>query len=476
MPGVPTSQACDACHGLKKKCDQAKPRCSRCARINIACTGAGRKRYIFKLTKPASASRPGGASELRNKIAPAAPTSILTVRSNDLNITRRMLIDVLEIRDARYSVGCYGDFLRHVPTRLGRSDALDASVRALISAFPSHYTGCLTSSALVDYGTALSALRLSLVRGDEAVTTETLCSIYLIMISQGWIGRFDHHRQTHGEILAHFIRSAAVRQWQEDFGLDLLASICLPLILEAIVNPAIQIDLSFLSTADSCEPLKGTGNNWIPEFPSLKLRTLARLPNMFRHPELYLSEIKSSYQDMGIDHQKLRLYLEYLGNGSLRSDAIKSQQHQQFLVVYAVLLIFITGLNFQLRCQNPTSTLLLNESHLFATETIALARLVSPHRPLGSSYILPCLATTWAATEDIAIQAETEKLIRDYQDDFPHSQWIDQSIWLKRMLEGCRSRLSGAPASATPEDKRKIYVSIAHNKAAFGLSGARILL
>jgi hypothetical protein len=164
-------------------------------------------------------------------------------------------------------------------------------------------------------------------------------------------------------------------------------------ILEAVVNPAIHIDLSFLSTADLCAQSQ-IQDDGIPQFPSIKLQRLAKLPNMFHHPDLYLSELKSSYRDMGVDHQRLRLYLEYLGDPSLPSDTVKQRQYQQYLVVYAVLLIFITALNFHLRNQDPTNTLLLSESDLFANETIALARLVSPQRPLGSSYIPPCLATT----------------------------------------------------------------------------------
>lgn len=48
MPGVPSSLACDACRKQKKKCDQRKPKCSRCARLQITCAGNGVRRYKFK--------------------------------------------------------------------------------------------------------------------------------------------------------------------------------------------------------------------------------------------------------------------------------------------------------------------------------------------------------------------------------------------------------------------------------------------
>ncbi|UZP41611.1 hypothetical protein NXS19_009427 [Fusarium pseudograminearum] len=48
MPGVPKSRGCNNCLKQKKKCDQQKPVCSRCARLNIACQGSGERKYVFK--------------------------------------------------------------------------------------------------------------------------------------------------------------------------------------------------------------------------------------------------------------------------------------------------------------------------------------------------------------------------------------------------------------------------------------------
>ncbi|KAM0240718.1 hypothetical protein ACHAP5_007923 [Fusarium lateritium] len=48
MPGVPKSRGCNDCLKQKKKCDQAKPACSRCARLAIPCVGSGEQKYVFK--------------------------------------------------------------------------------------------------------------------------------------------------------------------------------------------------------------------------------------------------------------------------------------------------------------------------------------------------------------------------------------------------------------------------------------------
>lgn len=98
-------------------------------------------------------------------------------------ITSRFL-RCLQVADPRYSLACYGDFLEHVPKRLGTSEALDAAVGALVSAFPYHYTDQLPSDALLNYTKALKALRLCISRTDKKLEPETLSAIYIIMICQ----------------------------------------------------------------------------------------------------------------------------------------------------------------------------------------------------------------------------------------------------------------------------------------------------
>lgn len=95
-----------------------------------------------------------------------------------------MFIAALEVTDLKYSLGCYGDFLSQVPRHLGKSDALDASVRALVNTLPYHYNGRMPPAALISYVDALKALRVCLENKDTVLTAETLCAIYLIMICQ----------------------------------------------------------------------------------------------------------------------------------------------------------------------------------------------------------------------------------------------------------------------------------------------------
>jgi hypothetical protein len=158
-----------------------------------------------------------------------------------------MFVTALKVTNLKYSLGCYGDFLPHIPRHLGKSDALDASVRALVTALPYHYNGQLPPAALSSYVNALKALRLCLNDRDKVLTAETLCAIYLIMICQvrlplhimliartdiweGWLGRSDDKLRSHGEIIAHLMSSKVVLKWRDAFELDLLRSLCVPVV------------------------------------------------------------------------------------------------------------------------------------------------------------------------------------------------------------------------------------------------------
>jgi len=181
MPGVPSSRGCEACRKQKKKvrsarptqtggislntskCDQLEPSCSRCTRLQIACIGCGQQRYKFKTTVSRS-----------TRIQPAQG-SVLTVCKvpSPIPSNEKTLI-----------FSGFMSFLGVIPRRLGTNDALDASVSALASAFPSLYTQKKTPEMLERYIFALKTLRITLHDPVKAYTSNTLCAIYLMEICQ----------------------------------------------------------------------------------------------------------------------------------------------------------------------------------------------------------------------------------------------------------------------------------------------------
>lgn len=130
------------------------------------------------------AFQPAVVEEVPKKPRRSIKASIPPVPENIITSIAGRFIAALEVSDIRYSLSSYGDFLEHIPRRLGRSEALDASVKALVSAFPYHYTRHLPQDALANYIDALKALRICLNCLDKRLAPETLSAIYIIMICQ----------------------------------------------------------------------------------------------------------------------------------------------------------------------------------------------------------------------------------------------------------------------------------------------------
>lgn len=171
-----------------KQCDQLSPTCTRCARLQIPCVGAGQQRYKFVKHKIPYSSHAGASpTSDHDEHGENKSTEKLAINRNpscEFNPSRSRLISALDTSDLRYNLGCYGDFLKHIPKHLGQDKALDASVRALVSAYSYHHTRQQQCEALTDYVKALRELRLSLESPKRTVTAELLCAIYLVMISQ----------------------------------------------------------------------------------------------------------------------------------------------------------------------------------------------------------------------------------------------------------------------------------------------------
>lgn len=212
MPGVPKSRGCEACrkqhknvslvirpHGkysiaimltnLHLQCDQRQPSCSRCARLNVKCSGAGVQRFVFignagpqdkeKEKQPKHAGRRTSKKarvQTLNEISPNIQESMTA-----------LMVHKLSVKDIRYDVGwAFGTFVSDIPKRLGRSVALDSATRAFVLSLPPspHTRRQPGSDALENFTAALKATRLALAHPTESKSIDTLCAAYLLLICQ----------------------------------------------------------------------------------------------------------------------------------------------------------------------------------------------------------------------------------------------------------------------------------------------------
>ncbi|KAF5003058.1 hypothetical protein FDECE_10369 [Fusarium decemcellulare] len=369
----------------------------KCARLNVPCIGAGQQKYKFKSVsfeeESAVVKTPKEPIKTVELVVPVPPvTTIPPEPTNVSTVIASKFVAALEVTDLRYSLSCYGNVLEHIPQRLGQSEALDASVKALVSAFPYHYTRQLPPDALSNYIDALTALRLCIGREDNRLAPETLSAIYIIMICQNW---------------------------RDTFELRLLETLFVPLILEAMVNPAVVME-SWFMLVDSCIPRASCGRSEGFRVPSLEAQQLVRMPIFFYKPMQFVEDIKSTYHYLRIDQPRVRQHLSELNHDVVSSSEEMRANHMKlfhkYQVVYGVLLTVAAGLNSLLRTLYPHDQTLIDQAITFTNELIFLAQHASQYRPLGAGYIPPCLASVtvgnngrlagsanWATEHDDAI-------------------------------------------------------------------------
>ncbi|KAK7408714.1 hypothetical protein QQX98_009130 [Neonectria punicea] len=465
MPGVPSGKGCDACRKQKKKCDQAKPSCARCTRLSIPCVGGGKQRYKFKVqvleqqmvqtTKPVKSHAVQRACVQVNPLA-VVPRSRTTVIAVDF-------ISKLEISDARYDLTCYGHFLQSVPERLGTNKALDAAVDAFTTAGSTLYSDRNSVVSLSKYGNALKALRDCLNDPVHGKTVDTMCAIYLIMVVQGWIGTKEEDGRTHAEGLACLLQATAGHKWQGAFEMEIIVTMCVPVIVESMVNPRINLHPWLWDMLDNYRPPQPLG----PErpdheqrqrgdpgsFPSLKMRNLARFPDFLSEPQLHHLDILSTYHMLRFDCVKLHRRANTPAPTDLTSpEGVNlARLHRSFQVAYAMALSLALIANTILQGFDQFDVALAKESASCINELIRLADTSLHLRPLGASHIPIGLAIGWAATSDPDVRGRLSTLIEEFQQDFKTTNWMRMAYWWKVKFRNGRIRILAQEGKSPPE-------------------------
>ncbi|KAI1033058.1 hypothetical protein LB504_006264 [Fusarium proliferatum] len=466
MPGVPSYKGCDACRKQKKKCDKAQPKCARCERLDIPCINVGKQRYKFKV----QTLEPGDSISLqsidteddttssssRSSKSPISFTqALIKVPYNKTTMVTQTLVSRLEITDLRYDITCYGDFLRHIPARLGRNEALDASADALATTFSTLHRpqGYQTVDALTKYVKAISSLRLCLEDPAKARMPETMCSVYLIMICQGWLGRDDDPTTSHGQGLAYLLKAAARENWKAGFETDMLLTFCVPVIIESISNPKVRLEKWFWDMLDN---FKKNNPPSTPEsakaqkdgqdaggIPSLSIRNLGRLPDFINDPELHRMEITCAYHRLCRDLRKLSEIVKAVTWApGFSPTPMQLRLSRSYNSAYSVLLTVLVIIGQVMQAFDPYNLALVGEAALCSSEVVSLAHRISQYRPLGASHVPLTLAIAWAATDEPGMKRQLEETLEEYQQDWTVTQWMKVGYWWTDKFAELRGRLA----------------------------------
>ncbi|KAH7121894.1 hypothetical protein B0J13DRAFT_532022 [Dactylonectria estremocensis] len=456
MPGVPSGKGCDACRKQKKKCDQAKPTCSRCTRLSIPCVGGGQQRYKFKvqvLEEGGSSATSSSKSKSKFPSTPPPKTDAISTKAGASPLAlipasrttaiAGVFVSRLEVTDARYDLTCYGSFLRHLPQRLGVNKALDASVDAFSTAFSQFYTVDKSVVAYSKYGQALKAVRDCLNDPSQAKTIETMCAIYLVMVVQGWIDPTEDQTATHAEGLAYLLEAASYRNWSGagEFETEMIITTCVPVIIEGMVNPRIKLQPWLFKLLDKFAP-PGRFGPKPPDYdkkerenpdslPSLTLRALSRMGDYLRDPVSHHLDILSAYHMLRLDCGKLHTKTKNL------FPVDKSSPHATYFlrsnrgiqVAYTMAISLALIINSILQSFDPLDDSLAKESASCITELMRMAENGLSSRPLGARHIPIGLSIAWAVTNDPVMKHSLAAMILEYQLDSGNTNWVKIASW-----------------------------------------------
>lgn len=347
--------------------------------------------------------------------------------SNQTTQVVNSFVSALQVTDVRFDLRIYGPFVTEIPRRLGRSQALDASVQALTMAFPAVHNHQYTPEMYRSYGEALRHLRASLGDPSTASSVDTLCAVYLIMVCQGWIGRGADVFPSHGEAIAYMLNAAATRQdWQGAFEAEITNTLLFIVILESIGNPKIKLDPRLWEASGSpaiarpSRPPVSDANH----IECLQVSRLAAISGFTRDVQGSLPEILSTYEVLHTDLAKMKALLSEM---SMRPapDLTLSERRGQVRrqTGYGTLLVLGMMANWALRVYGVGDPRALElEKDMFVDEVVELARQAAQYRPLGSSATSGFIVTAKAMTDDAVRLEQLGELLSLYQSDFLSSK------------------------------------------------------
>ncbi|KAF2664388.1 hypothetical protein BT63DRAFT_444112 [Microthyrium microscopicum] len=430
MARAPYGRGCDGCRKQKKKCDLTKPSCSRCVRSRIQCIGAGQFRYKFVNETLSDDSRQDFEKALSNR---SCQTVMLFVPTNEVTEVSQKLVSMLQVKDARFDISIYGDFVNQIPQRLGCNKALDAAVSAFTTTMSYVYSSTHSSEMYTSYGNASRATRLLLSDPVEAKTPDTLCAIYLLMVCQGWVNKQDDSSPNHAKALSYLLNEADVKSWHGTFEKNVaetLTFITLKKVLESFSHSSIQVDPTILSSSNISGP-----NEDETYFDSLQVQNLAKLSKLLHHPYEDLIETQTMYNQLWMERIKMHQLLINLPNSS-SSDNVRSTE-VRVQMSFALILSFTLLFNSVLRSFESTFTLeLLTECASLVDDAVRLAETATQYRPLGSSSMPLCLVVALAASyHDRSRNAEIETLLELYQQDSNTTNWLEYAQSLSEQLQ-----------------------------------------
>ncbi|KAG9232673.1 hypothetical protein BJ875DRAFT_72373 [Amylocarpus encephaloides] len=444
MPGVPNGRACEGCRKQKKKCDEKTPSCGRCTRLALVCVGSGQQRFKFKEHQALRSSQKTKPPEA--KIPGISVIQVYRIPKSELTLLATSFIQTISpTTDIRYNLAwTYGIFLEEIPRRLGKNEALDTSIAALVSSHSSFCAGQKISvDALMKYSHALKALRNCLDDRSKAHESETLCSVMILMICQSFIGIDNGVWTGHSEGATQLLKARGYLDIKDDFECKLLLSLRGPVLFESLFNAKINFSSwewqTFVENPLDGDTLEGKMMHSLTRVPGFMLRRRKQLQSGIDDPSL-VDEVRSNYDNyqpvLAAIRERLmaiRLSPPIKGFKGPDNDFISILLERAYGIGLTIGII----LNQILSAIDVGNTDLASESTFFAKEIMILNESAPKHGPVGGGYIELCLVAVLLGTNDEAIIAHAEEEFANFYKNMRNGHKMST----KAALEKTRRRI-----------------------------------
>ncbi|KAI9808075.1 MAG: hypothetical protein M1827_007517 [Pycnora praestabilis] len=310
-----------------------------------------------------------------------------------------------------------------MPCRLGTSAALDAAVDALITAHARFCVGNLSPDLglLAKHSRALSILRHDLNDPIKAHSSETLCSIMLLMIYQTLTKSTKNSLMSHPDGAARILKSRGYSGPCNNFESKLLSALRGPVIVEALMKDEVTL------TQQEWNDLVLPGYDGANGDGSI-LQCLARVPNLLqrcREVLPYIPFLRPTFIGLKDEVEFLSqnckaiivLLRDRLGtiNENSAPTTFHAHIHAHYIPIYCMGLATGVILNCILNMLEDDHIWLGEESSRYSNEIFQLAKSAVKFQPLGSAAMILYLSVAWLGAPDSGSKDRVRSLLYDYE-------------------------------------------------------------
>lgn len=213
-------------------------------------------------------------------------------------------------------------------------------------------------------------------------------------------------------------------------------------ITETVIDPRIKIKSwqSEMSKTNYYGPLNDYSVVDIRS-TNLTVANLIDLPAQLEEPENHLVQLRSSYELMKLEAEKLVPSVIQL---NAACEASKDAQYYKAYVIcessVCVLHCLMAVLRRTLQIFHPMDLGLAQDAKHASKQVLAAATRAWSFRPLGTTYMPKTLCLQWATTDDPDIKSRLENMIDQYRQDFRGDSWTKLAMFFEHRFETLRRR------------------------------------